>query len=134
MLTFDFKSWCKANQLKEATIEVLKKEDLDSEEALKFLSSGDSENLGLSKSQKHLFEAALRKLKQTSVKEMMSDKNTPVTTKTLMKDGGLEEVLKKIEGAGTLEHSVFSLKTPDRRGSGKSPATLNSTTRLDNVV
>lgn len=65
---------------------------------------------------------------------MTSDKNIPVTNKTLAKDGGLEEVLKKIEGAGTLEHSVFALGTPDCRGSGKSPATLNSTTRLDNVV
>lgn len=55
MLTFDFKSWCEANQLIEATIEVLKKEDLESEEALKFLSSSDSENLGLIESQKHVF-------------------------------------------------------------------------------
>jgi len=34
MSEFEFKSWCEANQLKEATIETLKKEDLDSEEAL----------------------------------------------------------------------------------------------------
>ena len=68
MSTFDFKSWCEGNQLKEATIEVLKKEDLDSEEALKLLTSNDSENLGLSVGQKHIFEAALRKLKQTGAK------------------------------------------------------------------
>ena len=63
MSTFDFKSWCEAYQLKEATIEVLTKEDLDSEEALKLLTSNDSENLGLSVGQKRIFEAALRKLK-----------------------------------------------------------------------
>ena len=75
-----FESWCEANQLKEATIEVLKKEDLDSEEALKLLTSNDSENLGLSLGQKCSFEAALRKLKQTGAKETMSDESTPVTT------------------------------------------------------
>ena len=116
MSTFDFKSWCEANQLKEATIEVLKKEDLDSEEALKLFTS---------------IEAALRKLKQTGAKKTTSDENTPVTTKTLAKDGGLEEILKKIEGAGTLEDSLLALGTTDFSGSGKSPAMLNSTT-LDN--
>ena len=65
MSTFDFNSWYETNQLKEATIEVLKKEDLDSEEALKLLTSNDSESLGLSVGQKRIFEAALRKLKQT---------------------------------------------------------------------
>ena len=134
MSTFDFKSWCETNQLKEATIEVLKKEDLDSEEALKLLTSNDFESLGLSVGQKRIFEAALRKLKQTGAKEKTSDESTPVTTKTLAKDGGLEEILKKIEGAGTLEDSLLALGTTDFSGSGKSPATLNSTTlsRLDN--
>ena len=59
MSTFNFKSWCEANQLKEATIEVVTKEDLDSEEALRLLTSNDSENLGLIVGQKRIFEAAL---------------------------------------------------------------------------
>ena len=83
MSTFDFKSGCEANQPKEATINVLTKEDLDSEEALKLLTSNDSDNLGLSMSQKRIFEAAVRKLKQTGAKETTSDECTPVTTKTL---------------------------------------------------
>ena len=43
-------------------------------------------------------------------------------------------VLKKIEGAGTLEDSLLALGTTDFSGSGKSPATLNLTTlsRLGN--
>ena len=134
MLTFDFKSWCETNQLKEATIEVLKKEDLDSEEALKLHTSNDSENLGLSVGQEPIFEAALRKLKYTGAKEKTKDESTPVTTQTLAKDRGLEEILKKIEGAGTLEDSLLALGTTDFSGSGKSSATLNSTTlsQLDN--
>ena len=78
--------------------------------------------------QKRIFEAALKKLKQTGAKEKMSDESTPVTTKTLAKDGGLEEILKKIEGAGTLEDSLLALGTTDFSGSGKSPATQSSTT------
>ena len=101
---------------------------------MKLLISNDSKNLGLGVGQKRIFEAALRKIKQTGAKETTSNESTPVTTKTLAKDGGLEEILKKIEGADTLKDSVLALGTTDFSGSGKSPATLNSTTlsRLDN--
>ena len=113
---------------------ILKEEDLDSEEALKLLTSNDTEVLVLSVGQKRVFEAASRKLKQTEVKEPTSDESTPVTTKSLAKDGGLEEILKKIEGAGSLEDSLLALGTTDFSGSEKSQATLNPSTlsRLDN--
>lgn len=76
----------------------------------------------------------MRKLKRAGAKETTSDETTPVTTKTVAKDGGLEEILKKIDEIGTLENSILALLTTDFSGSGKSPATLNSTTlsRLDN--
>lgn len=76
MSEFEFKSWCQANQLKEATIQTLRKEDLDSEEALKLLTANDTEALGLSVGQKQVLEAALKKLKQTGGKKQP-------TTKTL---------------------------------------------------
>ena len=56
MSEFEFKSWCEANQLKEAIIATLKIEDLDSEEALKLLSSNDTEALGLSVGQKQFLK------------------------------------------------------------------------------
>ena len=62
MATFDFNAWCTTTQLKEATVEALKKEDIDSEGALKLLTEKDVEELGLSVGQKRVFEAALKKL------------------------------------------------------------------------
>ena len=134
MSTFEFKPWCQANELKEATIHLMKKEDLDSDEALKLLTSNATELLGLSMGQKQVFEAALRKLKQTRVKDTTSNKSIPVTTKSLAKDGSLEEILNKAEGVSSLEDSLLALGMTNLSGSGKSPATLNSSTlsRLDN--
>jgi len=112
----------------------LKKEDLDSQEALKLLTSNDTDALGLSLGQKRVFEAVLRRLKVTGVTESTTNKSIPVTTKSLAKDGGLEEILKKIKGTGSLEDSLLALGTTDLSRAGKSQATLNSSTlsRLDN--
>ena len=74
-------------------------------------------------SQKCVFEAALRKLKQTGGTETRTSKNSPVTTKSLAKNGDLEEILRKIEGTGPLEDSLLALNRL-----GKSQATLNSST------
>ena len=75
----------------------------------------------------------MRKLEQTGGTETRSDENSPVTTKSLATDGGLEEILTKIEGTVSLEHSILTLGTTDLNGSGKSQATLNSSalSRLD---
>ena len=134
MSTFEFTPWCEANQLKEATFEILKKEDLDSEEALKLLTSNSTEVLGLSVGQKQVFAVALRKLKQIGVKDTMSDESIPVTTKFLAKDGNLDKILKKVEGVGSQEDSLLALGTTDFSGSGKLPAMLNLSTlsQLDN--
>ena len=84
--------------------------------------------------QKQVFSVALRKLKQTGVKDTMSDKSIPVTTKSLAKDGNLEEILKKVEGVGSQEDSLLALGTTNFSGSGKLPSMLNLSTlsQLDN--
>ena len=52
---------------------------------------------------------------------------------SLVKDGGLEKILKKIEGAGSLEDSLLAIGSRDFL-SGKTPAAQNLFTmpRLDN--
>ena len=59
MASFNFNTWCTTAQLKEATVEVLKKEDQDSEEAFQLLTVKDVEELGLSVGQKRVLEVAL---------------------------------------------------------------------------
>ena len=114
MASFYFESRCKTTKLKEATVETLKKEDLDSEEALKLLTPKDVEELGLSLGQKRVLESAVRNLRQeTKVQTEQRDNKDPVTTKSLAKDGGLEEILKKIEGAGSLEDSLLAIGSSD---------------------
>ena len=82
---------CKTIQLKEATVETLKKGDLDSEEALKLLTSKDVEELGLSVGRKRVLEAAVGNLRQEAkVQTEPGDPSHPVTTKSLAKDYGLE--------------------------------------------
>jgi len=55
MASFNFDTWC-------TSVDILKKEDLDIEEALQLLTVTDLEKLGLSIGQKHILEAALKKL------------------------------------------------------------------------
>jgi len=58
-----------------------------------------------------------------------------VTTKSLAKDGGQEEILKKIEGTGSLGDSLLAFGTAGLSGLGKSQATRqnsSSLSRLDN--
>ena len=125
---FDFASWSKSNALKEATVETLKKEDLDSEDALKLLTAKDVEDLGLTVGQKRLLAAALTTLQAPSVKPDVAE---PVKTKSLAKDGGLDEILKKIEGAGSLEDSLLALGStePFINPLASKPSAI---TRLDN--
>ena len=52
MASFEFDSWSKSIALKEATVEALKTEDLDNEDALKLLTVKDIEDLGLTVGQK----------------------------------------------------------------------------------
>ena len=136
MASFNFDTWCTATKLTETSVDYLKKEDLDTEEALQLLTSTDLEKLGLSIGQKRDLEAALKKLrKDVNEKPSLGDATAasdPITTKSLASDGGLEEILKKIESAGSLDESLLALGSTDF-SSAKPPA-LNTSTlpRLDN--
>ena len=48
MASFNLDTWCTATKLKETSVDILKKEDLDTEEALQPLTPTDLEKLGLS--------------------------------------------------------------------------------------
>ncbi|KAK3746307.1 hypothetical protein QZH41_015390, partial [Actinostola sp. cb2023] len=103
MASFDFKSWCDGNGLKKATVDELEKNDLDILEALKLVAAEDIATLELTLGQRKLLLQAVQGLSKTKNEEKednqikSEDETTPVTTKTLAKDGGLEEILKKIE-------------------------------------
>ena len=136
MANFNFDTWCTATKLTETSVDILKKEDLDTEEALQLLTLTDLDKLGLSVGQKRVLEAALKKLrKEVNEKPSPGDAtgaSDPITTKSLASDGGLEEILKKIESAGSLDESLLALGSTDF-SSAKPPA-LNTSTlpRLDN--
>ena len=136
MASFNFDTWWTATKLTETSVDILKKEDLDTEEALQLLTPTDLEKLGLSIGQKRVLEAALKKLrKDVNEKPSPGDAtgaSDPITTKSLASDGGLEEILKKIESAGSLDESLLALGSTDF-SSAKPPA-LNTSTlpRLDN--
>ena len=49
MASFNVETWCTTTKLTETSVDTLKKEDLDTEEALKLLTPTDLEKLGLSK-------------------------------------------------------------------------------------
>ena len=116
MASFNFDTWCTATKLTETSVDILKKEDLDTEEALQLLTSTDLEKLGLSIGQKRDLEAALKKLRKDHEKPSLGDATAasdPITTKPLASDGGLEEILKKIESAGSLEECLLALGSTD---------------------
>ena len=102
MTGFDFKKWCSENGLKQSTVESLEKNDLDSEEALNLVQADDVATLDLTLGQRKLFMQALKLLSGTNPdqkpEEKHSSESTPVTTKSLANDGGLEDLLKKIGG------------------------------------
>ena len=102
MTGFDLKKWCSENGLKQNTVESLEKNDLDSEDALKLIQADDVATLDLILGQRKLFMQALKLLSDTDPdqkpEEKHSSKSTPVTTKSLANDGGLEDLPKKIGG------------------------------------
>lgn len=132
MTSFDFNAWSEKLALKEATVEALKKEDLDNEDSLKLLTAKDIEDLGLTVGQRRVLGAAVTRLqqgKQAPPEDMPP--STPVTTKTLAKDGGLDEILKKIEGIGSLDDTLLALGSTEPLSSTNAQNT-SSIPRLDN--
>ena len=107
---------CTATKLTETSVDILKKEDLDTRKALQLLTQMNLENLGLSIGQKCVLKAALKKL-QTDVNEKPSPGDATgasdtITTKSLVSNGGLEEILKKVESAGSLDESLLAQDRP----------------------
>ena len=102
MTSFDFKKWSSDHGLKQATTEELVKHDLDSQAALKLVHADDIATMELALGQRRLLLHAVEMLNGTPneskpAKKKMSE-DTPVTTKSLANDGGLEDLLKKIGG------------------------------------
>ena len=64
MTSFDFNAWSEKLALKEATVEALKKEDLDNEDSLKLLTAKDIEDLGLTVGQRGVLGVAVTRLQQ----------------------------------------------------------------------
>ena len=113
---FNFDMWCTATKLTETSVDILKKEDLDTRKALQLLTQMNLENLGLSIGQKCVLEVALKKL-QKDVNEKPSPGDATgasdtITTKSLVSNGGLEEILKKVESAGSLDESLLAQDRP----------------------
>ncbi|KAK3740278.1 hypothetical protein QZH41_000197 [Actinostola sp. cb2023] len=83
-------------------------------EALKLVAAEDIATLELTLGQRKLLLQAVQGLSKTKNEEKednqikSEDETTPVTTKTLAKDGGLEEILKKIEGI-SLDDPLYTL-------------------------
>ena len=116
MASFNFDMWCTATKLTETSLDILKKEDLDTKKALQLLTPMNLENLGLGIGQKWVLEAALNKL-QKDVNEKPSPGDAtgasdPITTNSLASNGGLEEILKKIWSAGSLDESLLAQDRP----------------------
>ena len=102
MSSFNLKKWCSDNGLKESTIETLRNNDLDSQDALKLFHADDVGMLDLTLGQRRLFMQALNLLngndQDQKTEEKHQSESTPVTTKSPANDGGLEDLLKKIGG------------------------------------
>ena len=62
MSSFDFKKWSSDNGLKESTIETLRNNDLNSQDALKLVHADDVGTLDLTLGQRRLFMQALNLL------------------------------------------------------------------------
>ena len=90
MSSFDFKKWCSDNGLKESTIETLRRNDLDSQDALKLVHADDVGTLDLTLGQRRLFMQALNLLngndQDQKTEEKHPSQSTPVTTKSLAND------------------------------------------------
>ena len=102
MTSFDFKTWCSDHALKQKMIDELGKCDLGSQEALKLVHVDDIATLDLTLGLKKLLLHNLEQLNGVEKVPKASEKRlietTPVTTKTLASNGGIEELLKKIAG------------------------------------
>ena len=117
MTSFDSKTRCSDHGLKQKTIDELGNSNLDSQETLKLVHVDDIATLDLTLGQKKLVLHALAEPngseKIPKAGDTKSIETTPVTTKTLASDGGLEELLKKIGGV-SLNHPFVMLRATEQ--------------------
>lgn len=100
---FEFSQWCESNGLSPKTASILKDQDLDVAEAAKLLSTNDIAELGLTKGQTKLLTKAVNELKAPVQPGKLT---APITTTSLAKDQGLDELLKKLDNGGGLDALV----------------------------
>ena len=111
MSKFEFCQWCNANGISSKTADILKDQDLHVEEALKLLTPGNIAERGLTKEQNKLISKAVNELRPPDLPPKLAD-TKPITTTSLAKDQGLDEILKKLDNGRGLD-ALLSCGRPD---------------------
>ena len=115
---FDFAQFCSEKNLNEKTQSVLIKQDINTLDVLKELSTEDIKSLGLTIGQRTLFVKAIKQLKIP-----LSDKSIPntgvVNTKDLSKDKSLNDLLKDIGENDLFVPTTSRDPVTELRSSGK---------------
>ena len=100
---FEFFQRCESNGLTPKTASTLKGQNLNVAEAVKLLSTNDIAELGLTKGQTKLLTKAVNDLKTPLQPGKLT---ATITTTSLAKDQGLDELLKKLDHEGGLDALV----------------------------
>ena len=100
---FDFAKWCEDNGLTKKTADTLKEQDLNVSEALSLLDKSDIDDLGLTKGQSKLLVKAVTALRSKRKPLGNGGSTAPLTTTSLAKNPGLNELLTKLEDGGGLD-------------------------------
>ena len=100
---FEFAKWCEDNGLTKKTVDILKGQDLNVSEALSLLDKSDIDELGLTKGQAKLLVKAVTALQPKGKPLSNGGSTVPVTTTSLAKNQGLDELLKKLDDGGGLD-------------------------------
>lgn len=103
---FDFQSWCDTNGLKKETAELLNKQVINTKDVLVLITESDVAKLEMTLGQRKLLAKALGELQNDSSTTLIDPE--PVTTKSLAKNGGLDEILKKIEGIVSIDDPLLT--------------------------
>ena len=124
---------CKRNIIK--TADILKDQDLHVEEAIKLVTLDDIAELGLKKGQNKLLSKAVSELKAPNLPPKLAGPK-PITTTSLAKDQGLDEIFKKLDSGGGLDALLHGGGLDDLQHSLHSATPAASqlqgdTTRLD---
>ena len=103
---FDFSKWTEGNGLTKKTVDTLKDQDLHVPEALALLTTSDIAELSLTKGQTRLLEKAVLLFQQKEEPQSKGLPSAPITTTSLAKNQGLEELIQKLDDGGGLDALV----------------------------